>query len=528
MLIPDFPTFLELARRGTLVPVSRAFLFDADTAVTAYHKLRRPPFGFLLESLIGGEKWARYTFVGTSPRSAWRLHAGGQVSTWTPAGGWGASRTVADPLAELDSLLRAQQPVSVPGMPRFFGGAVGYLGYDVVRYIERLPSAGRTAAAEPSEAAAEPGTAAEPSAATADRAAAAASAASGADVPEALLVFTDTVLAIDNVFGRAHAVTMTDVGGAPDADELRRRYDDAVARLDDVIRSLAEQPGPGPLPLPAATADVAFSSSYERSDFEADVERIREYIMAGDAFQVVLSQRLSVPLRRQPLELYRALRALNPSPYLFFLELDGIALIGSSPEVLVRVEDGVVTVRPIAGTRPRGGTDAEDERLAAELLADPKERAEHLMLVDLGRNDVGRVARYGSVRVPSFMAVETYSHVLHLVSQVEGDVRDGLSAMDVFRACFPAGTVSGAPKIRAMEIIEELEPVRRGVYAGAVGYFAYGGASMDTGIAIRTIVAQDGVAHVQAGAGVVADSDPAKEYEETLAKARALLRVLAE
>jgi anthranilate synthase component I len=514
MLIPDLPTFLELARRGTLVPVSRAFLFDADTAVTAYHKLRRPPFGFLLESLIGGEKWARYTFVGTAPRSAWRLHAGGRVTTWTPANGWGAPRTVEDPLAELDSLLQAQQPVAVPGMPRFFGGAVGYLGYDVVRYIERLPPADRAAAAEPAEAAA-------------DRSGAASAASSG-DVPEALLVFTDTVLAIDNVFGRAHAVTMTDVSGEPDEDELRRRYDDAVARLDDVIRTLAEQPGPGPLPLPAATADVTFSSSYERGDFEADVERIREYIAAGDAFQVVLSQRLSVPLRREPLDLYRALRALNPSPYLFFLELDGIALIGSSPEVLVRVEDGIVTVRPIAGTRPRGGSDAEDERLAAELLADPKERAEHLMLVDLGRNDVGRVARYGSVRVPSFMAVETYSHVLHLVSQVEGDVRDGLSAMDVFRACFPAGTVSGAPKIRAMEIIEELEPVRRGVYAGAVGYFAYGGASMDTGIAIRTIVARDDVAHVQAGAGVVADSDPAKEYEETLAKARALLRVLAE
>jgi anthranilate synthase component I len=539
MLIPDLPTFLELARRGTLVPVSRAFLFDADTAVTAYHKLRRPPFGFLLESLIGGEKWARYTFVGTAPRSAWRLHAGGQVTTWTPADGWGASRTVADPLAELDVLLRAQQPVAVPGMPRFFGGAVGYLGYDVVRYIERLPPADRAAAAEPT-AAAEPGAAAEPSDAAAepgaaeswevaaDRSEAATRAASSGDVPEALLVFTDTVLAIDNVFGRAHAVTMTDVSGEPDEDELRRRYDDAVARLDDVIRTLAEQPGPGPLPLPAATVDVTFSSSYERTDFEADVERIREYIAAGDAFQVVLSQRLSVPLRREPLDLYRALRALNPSPYLFFLELDGIALIGSSPEVLVRVEDGTVTVRPIAGTRPRGGSDAEDERLAAELLADPKERAEHLMLVDLGRNDVGRVARYGSVRVPSFMAVETYSHVLHLVSQVEGDVQNGLSAVDVFRACFPAGTVSGAPKIRAMEIIEELEPVRRGVYAGAVGYFAYGGANMDTGIAIRTIVARDGVAHVQAGAGVVADSDPAKEYEETLAKARALLRVLAE
>jgi anthranilate synthase component I len=509
MLTPDYPTFLELARQGTLVPVARAFLFDSDTAVTAYHKLRRPPFGFLLESLVGGEKWARYTFVGTAPRSGWRLHAGGRISTWTPDAGWSAPRVAADPLAELDRLLRAHRPVAVPGLPRFIGGAVGYLGYDVVRYIERLPGSRDAGSA---------GGAGEgaPSADPQD------------GVPEALLIFTDTVLAIDNIFGRAHAITTVELTGEEDGAELRRLYDGAVSRVDAVVRTLGEASGPLPLPLPTASADVVFESSYERAGFEADVERIREYIAAGDAFQVVLSQRLSVPLRREPLELYRVLRALNPSPYLFFLELDGASLVGSSPEVLVRVEDGVVTVRPIAGTRPRGLTEAEDAALADELLADPKERAEHLMLVDLGRNDVGRVARYGTVRIPSFMAVEKYSHVLHLVSQVEGDLRDGLSAVDVFRACFPAGTVSGAPKVRAMEIIDELEPVRRGIYAGAVGYFAYGGLSMDTGIAIRTLVARDGVAHVQAGAGIVADSDPAKEFEETLAKARALLRVLAE
>jgi anthranilate synthase component I len=493
MLTPDYTTFLKLARQGTLIPVARSFLFDADTAVTAYHKLRQPPFGFLLESLIGGETWARYTFVGTAPRSAWRLEAGGRVSDWTPAAGWTEARTVADPLAELDALLQSAQPVAVPGLPRFFGGAVGYLGYDVIRYIERLPAAPPDALA----------------------------------LPEALLVFTDTVLAIDNVYGRAHAVTTAEVAGIADEAGLRQCYDDAVARVDAVVRALAERPGPGPVELAADTADVAFESSYTRAAFEADVARIRGYIDAGDAFQVVLSQRLSLPLAREPLALYRALRALNPSPYLFFLELDGVALVGSSPEVLVRVEDGTVTVRPIAGTRPRGASPEEDARLAAELEADPKERAEHLMLVDLGRNDVGRVARFGSVRVPAFMSVETYSHVLHLVSQVEGELRAGLSAVDVFRACFPAGTVSGAPKIRAMEIIDELEPVRRGVYAGAVGYFAYGGRTMDTAIAIRTLVAADGTAHVQAGAGIVADSDPAAEYEETLAKARALLRVLA-
>ena len=264
-----------------------------------------------------------------------------------------------------------------------------------------------------------------------------------------------------------------------------------------------------------------------RDRYESGVDRIREYIRAGDAFQVVLSQRLSFPLSSTPFELYRGLRSLNPSPYLYFLELDGVSLIGSSPEVLVRVEDGTITVRPIAGTRPRGRTPEEERALAADLLADEKELAEHRMLVDLGRNDVGRVAEYGTVTVPDLMVVERYSHVMHIVSQVEGRLHDGLGALDVFRACFPAGTVSGAPKVRAMEIIDELEPVRRGPYAGAVGHFNYGGTSMDTAITIRTVVAKGETAYVQAGAGIVADSDPAKEYEETLNKARALLKAAA-
>jgi len=292
------------------------------------------------------------------------------------------------------------------------------------------------------------------------------------------------------------------------------------------VRALRDRPAPAPLELVEPEGEAAFTSTFTREAFEAAVRRIKEYIAAGDAFQVVPSQRLTVPLDARPFDLYRALRSLNPSPYLYFLELDGIALVGSSPEVLVRVEGGRVTVRPIAGTRPRGRNDEEDAALAADLLADEKERAEHLMLVDLGRNDVGRVSRYGTVRVPDFMTIEKYSHVLHLVSQVEGELRDGLSAIDVLRACFPAGTVSGAPKIRAMEIIDELEPVRRGPYAGAVGYLAYGGETMDTAIAIRTLVAEGGRAHVQAGAGVVADSIPENEYQETLTKARALLRVL--
>nr|NIP60019.1 anthranilate synthase component I family protein [Gemmatimonadota bacterium]NIR80467.1 anthranilate synthase component I family protein [Gemmatimonadota bacterium]NIT89228.1 anthranilate synthase component I family protein [Gemmatimonadota bacterium]NIU33027.1 anthranilate synthase component I family protein [Gemmatimonadota bacterium]NIU37411.1 anthranilate synthase component I [Gemmatimonadota bacterium] len=292
-----------------------------------------------------------------------------------------------------------------------------------------------------------------------------------------------------------------------------------------LIRELEEGDPPRPLELGGEpTRDPRFVSTFTRGAFEEGVRRVKRYIRDGDAFQVVLSQRLTVDLDASPLDLYRALRSLNPSPYLYYLELDGVTLVGSSPEIMVRVEDGRVTVRPIAGTRPRGSDPAQDRALARELEADEKERAEHRMLVDLGRNDVGRVARCGTVRVPELMVVERYSHVMHLVSQVEGELRDGLSAIDVFRACFPAGTVSGAPKVRAMEIIDELEPVRRGPYAGAVGYFGYGGGSMDSAITIRTVVVEDGHAHVQAGAGIVADSDPAREYEETLNKARALLR----
>ncbi|MGH7475152.1 MAG: anthranilate synthase component I [Longimicrobiales bacterium] len=497
---PAFPAFTRLARNAALVPVWREFLFDRETAVTAYTKLRRPPFGFLLESVVGGEKWARYTFLGTEPRAAWRIDSRqpgatmASVREWRPGVGWSEAMPSADPLAEFDRRLRAQRTADIPGLPRFFGGAVGYFGYDSVRHIERLPHP------PPDD----------------------------LQLPTALLLLTDTVLAIDNVFGRARAITMADVTDADSETELRARYDAAAERLESLVRRLDDQIAPPQLDLRPDAAPPQWTSSVTRERFEHDVDRVKEYIAAGDAFQVVLSQRLSVPFGGDPFALYRALRSLNPSPYMYFLELDGLALVGSSPEVLVRLEDGAVTVRPIAGTRPRGANDAEDALLADELLADEKERAEHLMLVDLGRNDIGRVARFGTVRVPEFMTIERYSHVLHIVSEVRAEARDGIGALDVFRACFPAGTVSGAPKIRAMEIIDELEPVRRGPYAGAVGYFAYGGNAMDTAITIRTIVVADGRAHVQAGAGVVADSVPANEYDETLAKARALLRVLAE
>jgi anthranilate synthase component 1 len=486
------PTFEEFRSRVTdvgVLPVWREFLFDVDTAVTAYAKLRRPPFGFLLESVVGGDQWARYTFLGTDPCQAWRL-IGGRAELWTPSDGWTPIAT-ADPLADFDERLRARRPLAAEGLPRLWGGAVGYFGYDVVRQIERLPDA------PPDD----------------------------LGLPDGLFAFMDLVLAIDNLLGRAMAIATVEVEPGLDDAELRRRYDEAADRTQDLVARLASAEPPAPLELkPQPDADPDFSSSMSREEFEAGVERVREYIFAGDVFQVVLSQRLEMPLTAEPFDLYRALRSLNPSPYLYFLELDGFSLVGSSPEVLVRLEDRTVTVRPIAGTRPRGATPEEDRALALDLREDEKELAEHRMLVDLGRNDIGRIAEYGSVEVPELMVVERYSHVMHLASQVEGKLRGENSAMDVFKACFPAGTVSGAPKVRAMEIIDELETVRRGPYAGAVGYFGWGGMAMDTAITIRTVVVKDGKAYVQAGAGVVADSDPAREYEETLSKARALLR----
>lgn len=489
-LHPTFDEFIELAREATLVPVYREILFDTDTAVSAFAKISRPPFGFLLESVVGGEQWARYTFLGTEPRTAWRL-VGNRIDRWTPDIGWSIGDEHEDPLGTLDEILTADVPAVMPELPRFWGGAVGFFGYDIVRHIERLPN-------PPQD---------------------------DLGLPDALFIVTGAMLAIDNLFGRAKIIVSVDVRGVTDEAELRRRYDEAAAQITILSDRLREGDAPAPLHLGSPPdRDPEFQSSSTRGAFEANVRRIQEYIAAGDAFQVVLSQRLSIPLEAHPFDLYRVLRTLNPSPYLFYLDLDGFQLVGSSPEVLVRVDEGKVVVRPIAGTRRRGASPEEDAELARDLLADPKERAEHLMLLDLGRNDIGRVARFGSVRVPEQMVIEKYSHVLHLVSTVEGDLRDDVSAMDVLRASFPAGTLSGAPKVRAMEIIDELESVRRGPYAGAVGYIAAGGHSMDVAIAIRTVVATHGTAHVQAGAGVVADSDPALEYEETINKARALLR----
>ncbi len=476
----------------SIVPVVREVVLDADTPVAALAKIARGPFAFLLESLVGGERWARYTFLGTEPREVWR-YRGAQVERWTPAAGWEGAGQTADPIGHLALRLRALPAVQVPGLPRFTGGAVGYWGYDLVRSIERLPGP-------------PPDT---------------------LGVPDAVLMIADSLVILDNLFGRAIVLANVEVPEATSASQRVRLFDAAEERLDTLVARLGATHSLAPLTLDGAAAPLKTDSRYPRAAFERDVARTLTYIAEGDVFQTVLSRRQEVPGAVDPLRLYRYLRALNPAPYLFYLALDDIALVGSSPEVLVRVEGDDVTVRPIAGTRPRGATPEEDEALAAALRTDAKELAEHRMLVDLGRNDVGRVAQYGSVRVTDALAIERYSHVQHLVSEVRGRLRPGYDALDVFRACFPAGTVTGAPKVRAMEIIDELEPERRGPYAGAVGYVGWGAASLDTAIAIRAaLVLKDRVV-VQAGAGIVADSDPAREFEESEAKARAVLRALA-
>jgi anthranilate synthase component 1 len=489
----SFDDFRRRASTASLVPVWKDCLLDTDTPVSAFAKLRRGPFAFLLESApAGGETWSRYTYLGAEPRCAWRL-AKGVVEDWTAERGWHNAREPRDPLADLAVLIDGAKPADVPELGDFWGGVVGYFSYDVVRLLENLPN--------------RPG--------------------GDLETPDALFVFTRSLVILDNLHGRARVVISVPVPKGARDTELQSLHESAIGEIDELLKRLRTptrldtmSPDPGAPP-------VEESSSYERADFIAHVERIKEYIRAGDCFQALLSRRIDVPLDFEPADLYRALRAINPSPYMYHLVLDGVEIVGSSPELLVRVSNSRITVRPIAGTRRRGATTAQDDDLSAELLADGKERAEHVMLVDLGRNDVGRVARFGTVRVTELMKVEKYSHVLHIVSQVEGDLNDGLSALDVFRATFPAGTMTGAPKIRAMQIIDELEPVSRGPYAGAVGYIAAGGKRMDLAITIRTCIIAGGKASVQAGAGIVADSVPEREWEETRSKAQALLSAIA-
>jgi len=482
-----------------LIPVWREIPFDLDTPVAALAKLRQRsgPFSFLLESApAGGDTWSRFTYFGTEPRAAWRL-TDGVVHEWTPERGWHAERRPSDPLEDLGAMLARDRAAADPALSKacggFWGGAVGYFGYDVVRYIERLPHPPRRALAS----------------------------------PDALFVLTRVLVVVDNLRSRAILVASVPVPEDASDDDTRSLRASAERDLDDTARRLQSAAATlRPLGANDAAPPATGQSSVTRPDFERDVRRIKDYIVAGDAFQVLLARRIDMPHDFDSVDLYRALRALNPSPYMFHLQLDGTELVGSSPELLLRVQDGKIIVRPIAGTRRREGTPDADARLAQDLLSDEKERAEHLMLVDLGRNDVGRVARFGTVRVTELMVVEQYSHVLHLVSEVQGDLRHDVSALDALRASFPAGTMTGAPKVRAMEIIDELEPERRGPYAGAVGYVAADGGRMDLAITIRTCVIANGVASVQVGAGIVHDSIPSREWEETEIKARAILTAI--
>jgi len=484
--------FLARAERGGMVPVLREVVLDGDTPLAAFVKVARPPFAFLLESLVGGERWARYTFLGTEPREVWRYRSRA-IERWTKDTGWRAAGETDDPIGHLAQRMRALPAAPVPGLPRFTGGAVGYLGYDLVRSVEHLPR---------------------PPADT-------------LDLPDAVMMIADTLVILDNLFGRAIVVANVEVPPRAASAERLRLYDAAEERLEEIVARLGRRHDLAPLPLRDGLPPIVTQSRYPRDVFERDVARVLEYVAAGDTFQTVLSRRQEARGAVDPLLLYRYLRALNPAPYLFYLGLGDFSFVGSSPEVLVRVEGSEVTVRPIAGTCPRGRTPEEDEALATRLLADEKERAEHLMLVDLGRNDVGRVARFGTVRVTDLLAIERYSHVQHIVSEVRGELRDGYDALDVLKACFPAGTVTGAPKVRAMQIIDELEPERRGPYAGAVGYVGWGATNLDTAIAIRAAVVLKDRVLVQAGAGIVADSEPAREFAETEAKAQAVLKALA-
>jgi anthranilate synthase component 1 len=481
---PEFDEFCALAARGNLVPVYREILADLETPVSAFLKLDHGGDAFLLESVEGGEKWARYSFLGSAPERVLSCKDG--VLSDGPPAGPVATRRIADPLVAIREVLQEYHPVPVRGLPRFAGGLVGYLSYDVVRAFERLPTRTRDDLAH----------------------------------PDVYLMLADTLVVFDNVAMSMKVVSHARVDAQAN---LRAAYDAACARVDQLVERL-QRPVHAP-PMVTAAGPPLVRSNFQPAAFEAIVERAKAYIRAGDVIQVVLAQRFECPLRADPFNVYRCLRTFNPSPYMFFLRVGPRVVLGASAEVMVRLEGRELTVRPIAGTRPRGTDERLDLELERELCADPKEIAEHIMLVDLGRNDVGRVARTGSVEVTARMVVERYSHVMHLVSNVRGTLADGLDCFDAFRATFPAGTLSGAPKIRAMEIIEELEPVRRGVYGGAIGYFGFSG-NMDTAIAIRTMVIDRGTIYAQAGAGIVADSDPEREHAECVNKARALFQAV--
>lgn len=470
MYYPDLEQVKSYRTEGNLVPVYREVIADLETPVSAFLKIYDGGYSFLLESVEGGQHLARYSFIGTHP---YRV-----LSVDCEKG--------ADPLPLIEKEMGKHRLVQVPGLPRFCGGAVGYLGYETVTHFERLPSPdGDTL-----------------------------------ELPEALFMFTDTLLVFDHITHTIKVVSLVNLDG-----DIEQNYKEAITKIDALTLRLKQPLNQATDPATEAPVSAPPRSNISRQDFMHCVDVIKEYIAAGEAIQVVPSQRFARPTAAPPFDIYRALRSLNPSPYMYFLDLNGFYIIGASPEILVRVEEDMVMTRPLAGTRPRGKDQAHDTALEKELRGDEKERAEHIMLVDLGRNDIGKVSEPGSVRVSDLMNVERYSHVMHLVTHVQGTLRAGLNAFDALRSCFPAGTVSGAPKIRAMEIIAELEPEKRGPYAGAVGYFSFSG-NMDMAIAIRTMVLKDGVAYVQAGCGVVHDSVAESEFEETSNKALALLKAI--
>lgn len=487
MMTPE--RFHELSQAGyNRIPVSRDVLADLDTPLSTYLKLANTPWTFLFESVQGGEKWGRYSMIGLPSHERIEVH-GFMVRHIKDGEAVGVAE-VEDPLAWIEKFQSRFKVPKLDDQPRFDGGLVGYFGYDTIRYIEPRLRAG---ADKPDP----------------------------LNVPDILLMVCNDFVVFDNLSGRLTIWTHVDPA---ETDALER----GLAHLKHLETRLREahispnNAGSGRQPV----KESDFNSGFTEQGFKAAVDKIKEYVLAGDIMQCVPSQRMSIPYQASPLDLYRALRSLNPSPYMFFFNLGDHHVVGSSPEILTRMEEGEVTVRPIAGTRKRGKTEEEDDALEVELLADPKELAEHLMLIDLGRNDVGRICQTGSVEVTDQMVVERYSHVMHIVSNVTGKLKPGLTAMDALRATFPAGTVSGAPKIRALEIIDEVEPVKRGIYSGAVGYLSWHG-NMDTAIAIRTAVIKDGQLHVQAGAGIVADSVPEMEWQETLNKGRAIFRAVA-
>jgi len=468
---PTLDEVKKLSNDGNLVPIYREIVADLETPVTAFLKINRGGESFLLESVEGEQRMARYSFIGTDPYALLKI----------------SSIDTVDPLSAISNEMAKFKIVPVSGLPRFCGGAVGYLAYETVKRFEELPSPG----SDP------------------------------LNLPESVFMFIDTMLVFDHIAHTIKVLSYVRIEG-----DIEKNYQMAVDKIEALVQRLGQPLSPVREPSPKIiSAPVGMESAFSKQEFEAGVARIKEYISAGEAVQVVLSRRLVRHTGAAPLDIYRALRSINPSPYMFFFDFKDFHIIGASPEILVRVEDGVVMTRPLAGTRPRGKTAAEDALLEKELHNDEKERAEHIMLVDLGRNDIGKVSEPGTVQVSDLMEVERYSHVMHLVTHVQGKLRKDMNAFDALRACFPAGTVSGAPKIRAMQIIAELEPEKRGPYAGAAGYFSFSG-NMDMAIAIRTIIMSGDNAYVQSGCGIVYDSIPEREYEETLNKAQALLKAI--